>query len=160
MQKKAWLFHFESIYDLVKCNYFIETLQSLKQFGPFEICIEDQLVKRNCILEGFITGVFSFILDVKKIYSLPPKLKYSFSEKYFNFLYKKTTSNLKYENLPYDFKRFCEEWVVFEIKSSVKTEMNFKNYKCFKKDDLIDCFLFSIIILIHRRDFFNLNKTF
>ena len=141
---KAWLFHFDDIYEISRNSFFLDILKSLKSFGPFELLCEDQHIKRNCVLEGFICGIISSVLEVLKIFSIPSRLKSTYAKEVYNFDYKKIKSKKAYNTLPQAFRDVLSRCTIFEVSRKGLESRKFADLK--KQDDLIDIELYDLHI--------------
>jgi len=149
VEKKAWLFHFNNLLDLLKSEPLNNVMSLLSTQTDLNILCEDQVVKTNLTTQGFICGVVCSKMFIERMYSFAPKQKYTIAKHFFNFNYKKVRSNKLYMQLPASFREHLNTWVIYETNNDnclVEKSFN-KHTELKKKDDLIDCILMSFNIL-------------
>jgi hypothetical protein len=145
LEKKVWLFHFNTLLDFIKSKSLQQVLTSLSNLKNLNILCEDQIVKRNLNTQGFVCGFICSRLDIQNIYRFPPNEKKTLAKNYFNFDYKKIKSNKSYLELPVKFRYYLKTWKIFETCELNLIEKSFSNFKDLKKkDDIIDCILISL----------------
>lgn len=143
------LFNFKNIIDLTYNVHLTNWLNQISRFDIPDIVCEQQLVNKNTIVEGFVSGLICSQIKINKIYSFPPYLKLKCAQNC-GFEYKKIKSNKAYASLPTTFKNEMEQWKIFEIDENSVNEKSFKPEsfkKIKKKDDLIDLIIFYLFIV-------------
>ena len=135
--KKMVLLHLNKLDDLTKTETYKE-LFDLTKNNPIILVSEQQIVRKNILIQGIILGYLSGILNVKKIQSIHSNIKL-LNAKNFNFIYAKINTKKKFLNLPSPFKDHLQEYDVIEIYDSKKNILKIKDLH--KKDDVIDSVL-------------------
>ena len=93
------MFKLDSILDLATNIHFEKFLKQIESYNNIDIVCEQQFIKRNMVLGGFICGIICDKIKVNKIFSFPPFLK-SKSALNYGFDYKKVKSNMFYNIIP------------------------------------------------------------
>jgi hypothetical protein len=140
-KKKIWLFHFDSVNEMIKSKCFLDFLNEIEQDESLNILCEDQVVKKNLIVQGFVCGLVLQKLKMSKLFFFQPSLKNYNARYFFNYKYSKIKSKKAYESMPLTIKNYLLEWKIFEIIGDKINEKHIIEVK--KKDDIIDCILIS-----------------
>ena len=143
VDKKAWLFHFNTLIDILESEPLKSVLHSLSTHTNLNILCEDQVVKRNLTTQGFICGVVCSRLNIEKMYTFAPSQKNTICKEAFEFTYKKIRSNKLYMQLPTSFRQYLNTWSIFEtnVDNGLVEKSFLRHQELKKKDDLIDCIL-------------------
>ncbi len=140
----VYLFHFDNVYNLLNDINFNNLLDMLKNESEIHLVCENQLFKKNILLQGILCGYIFSKIKIKQFYWFTPHLKNKFTLQFFNFQYQKIKSNKQFLQQPLNFRQSLFKWKLVEHIGEKTLHLNFIEYKKIKKkDDFIDCIIMS-----------------